>query len=449
MTQQIDLLVNRIQRMANEAKTNPLKRSVLINVAMKPMGLIISLVSLPLMLHYLTAEQYGVWITVLSVVNWISFFDVGIGNGFRNILTENIAKEDFKGARSSVATAYISVTCIVCSVFLVIIFFGRFVDWKKIFNTNIDVLPVLLTSFFFVCVNFILGLRNMESFAIQKSEHVAVSSVVTQLINLIGVGCLFYGGICNNKLLYLSCLMGFSGLIVNVVVSGYLWRKKEYLKPILSAFDKSKLKAITSQGIKFFLLQICALIVFTTNNLLISHYFSPAELVPYNTVYKVYNIANMLFIAILTPMWSKFTEAKAKKDYAWIRVTVQKLKFIWGVFSVCMLLSLFFVKHLLFFWLRKELNYGNILIPVMVGYFIVVMYSQIYAYLLNGLNEVMIEIGLAIFNAVLQIPLAIWLSVTIGFGPAGVCLASLLLYVVIDIIFTMYFRNNAFLKYDV
>ena len=48
-------------------KNNKLSKSVLLNVLLKPIGMIISFLYTPLLLNYLGDEKYGVWVTVLSM----------------------------------------------------------------------------------------------------------------------------------------------------------------------------------------------------------------------------------------------------------------------------------------------------------------------------------------------------------------------------------------------
>ena len=69
-------------------------RSSLINLIIKPLSLVLSLVYTPMLLNYLGSEKYGLWATILSITSWINYCDVGIGHGLRNLLAGQIAKPE-------------------------------------------------------------------------------------------------------------------------------------------------------------------------------------------------------------------------------------------------------------------------------------------------------------------------------------------------------------------
>ena len=101
-------------------RTKRAKQNILAMFAIKGVGLLISFLYIPLLLHTLNTVDYGVWLTLTSIVSWISFFDIGLGNGLRNKLCEAISINDIQKARELVSTAYVSLVTFV--VFLILFF---------------------------------------------------------------------------------------------------------------------------------------------------------------------------------------------------------------------------------------------------------------------------------------------------------------------------------------
>src|SRR5690554_1545023 len=82
------------------------KKNIVGGVAIKSISIVISLLYVPLLINYLDSERYGIWIALTSMLTWFHFFDIGLGNGLRNLLTEAITQNNYKKARELVSTSY-------------------------------------------------------------------------------------------------------------------------------------------------------------------------------------------------------------------------------------------------------------------------------------------------------------------------------------------------------
>ena len=91
-------------------------RNIIITFFIKGISIVVNLALVPLTIHYLTPSKYGVYLTISSMIAWVSFFDIGLGHGLRNKLAEAIARNDLSKAKAYVSTTYISI-----AVFLVLI----------------------------------------------------------------------------------------------------------------------------------------------------------------------------------------------------------------------------------------------------------------------------------------------------------------------------------------
>ena len=57
------------------------KKNVLASMLIKGADVVIYLLLVPLTLGYLNAYEYGIWLTLSSILTWINSFDIGLGNG--------------------------------------------------------------------------------------------------------------------------------------------------------------------------------------------------------------------------------------------------------------------------------------------------------------------------------------------------------------------------------
>ena len=68
------------------------------------------------------------------------------------------------------------------------------------------------------------------------------------------------------------------------------------------------------------------IIIFTTDNLIISNLLGPKEVTNYDIILKLFQIITISSIILLDPFWALFTDAFQKKDFNWIQKTLKKLK---------------------------------------------------------------------------------------------------------------------------
>jgi hypothetical protein len=61
----------------------------------KALNIFISFLSVPLTIHYLGSERYGVWLTISSLLTWMALTDFGLsGNALVNVLAESSGNDD-------------------------------------------------------------------------------------------------------------------------------------------------------------------------------------------------------------------------------------------------------------------------------------------------------------------------------------------------------------------
>ena len=170
-----------------KTKMGSTEKSALINMGFKPISAIVSLVYTPMLLSYLGDEKYGLWATVLSIITWINFFDVGIGNGLRNLLAKILAEDDQREAKKAVSTAYVMLTAIATVLLVVLGGISVFVNWNTVFSTIIPMKGVLLITFTFICINFVLALSNTLLYALHLAERVSIRNCLVQVANIVGL----------------------------------------------------------------------------------------------------------------------------------------------------------------------------------------------------------------------------------------------------------------------
>lgn len=63
-----------------------IKKNIAASLVLKCVSILISLQVVPLTIDYINPTKYGIWLTLSSIIAWLSYFDLGFAHGFRNRL---------------------------------------------------------------------------------------------------------------------------------------------------------------------------------------------------------------------------------------------------------------------------------------------------------------------------------------------------------------------------
>lgn len=415
------------------------KKNIVQSVILKGGSVAITLILVPLSINYINPTQYGMWLTLSSLITWAALFDMGLGNGLKNKLAEYIALDDIEKARSYVSSTYAILTIISLMLFICFWIVNPHIHWYSILNVknsgNADLNNLVLFIFITFCFQFVLQLINSVLTANQAPAKYAFLNLIAQLCTLVGVICL----IKFHKQGSLSDLVFIiAGLPLLVVFAGSIWFYKgsyKQIAPSLKYINFKYAKELLSVGGGFFIIQICALVLYETDNIVITQLFGPKEVTTFNVAYKLFSTVLMLFVIVITPFWSAFTEAYVKNDYVWIKNAIDKMNKLWMVLSFCAVLLLIISPWVYNLWVGKSVSVPLSLSIAMCLYTITNIWQAIYVQLLNGIGKIKLQLYLCTAGAIINIPL----SVVLGrlFGVAGVTLANVVIFIIIGIAFSV------------
>ncbi len=406
-------------------KDDPTNKSMMINTLLRPLSMVLSFLYTPLLLKVLGDEKFGVWTTLLSIISWINYCDIGIGHGLRNILTKELTKKQDEEAKRSISTAYAVLAGIAMLIWGMLVFSIYILDWNKLLGTGYAVDVTLIITFTFICINFILSLINVIFYSLQLSERVSIGNIVVQIINIIGVYILGKTG--HGNLVDMAVLFGGSTCFVYILNTVLILKSRKELVFNIRYFSKRKVTSICNIGIKFFIIQISGILLYSVDNILISKYYGASAVTPFNTVYKVFNTVASIYLALIIPIWSRTTIATTEGDIRWIRNTVKKMHIMMIPFVVAFIILIFVYEPLAFIWLGRKLDYANGIILINAIYFSVYLVGSLYAYVLNGMGQVNYQLILNVIEAVINIPFSIYLANHCGLGVFGIKLATTIL----------------------
>lgn len=412
-----------------ESRSSQIKKNILGSLMTKGISMITSLLYVPITLNYLNETRYGIWMTLTSIVAWIAVFDVGLANGLRNKLTEAIALNKSDLAQKLVSTTYALLFGIVLIILVLFSIVNPWVSWSdflnapKVYDNELSILAWI--TVFFSGFRFVLSVITTILSADQRPALGSSLDVISSVFSLIGIVILTQ---TNNGTLL---LFGFISMAVPVIIFSiasvfFFQGKYASMKPRWRHIDFSCAKGLFSLGIQFFIIQISGLVIFQTSNILISRFFSPEEVTPFNVIFKYYWAASMIWGVILTPLWSAYTQALAQEDYNWIRKTMSKFQTYFFLIAVLFVVMFFCSNSIIDLWTGGKVHVNLHLNIYLAIYTLLTIWNTLYAVLLNGIGVVKIQMNTAIVGSLIHLPMSYIFIKFGGMGSDGVVLSMII-----------------------
>lgn len=399
-----------------DKRTKKVAKNILASVLFKGGSILISLLLVPLTLSYLNAYEYGVWLTLSSILSWVYILDIGLGNGLRNKLAEALALNKLKLARVYVSTTLYSLTGIVLLIYLLFLFLQQWLDWNIILNVDpskVDNVNSIVTIVFaFFCASFVLKTIGNIYMAYQQP---AINDMLLFLGNLLSLILIYICTIFSSgSLEKVAILFSVAPVLVFALAFPFTFWKYKEIKPSISCIHTRYLKQLMSLGIQFFVIQISCLLVFMTSNFVISQLFGPEQVTPYNIAFKYFSIINMGFTIILTPLWSAVTNAYTMKDIDWIRSIMKKMILIWGAFVFVTFIMILLSDQVYRLWIGDDVTIPFYLSITCGIYVTISNWNNIFAYMLNGIGKIRLQLYSSVISGALFLPLAYFLGNKLG-----------------------------------
>jgi O-antigen/teichoic acid export membrane protein len=412
----------------SDERTSKLSKNIFYSFFIKGYAMLIQFALVPITLNYLDAFHYGIWLVLASILEWFSYFDIGIGHGLRNKLSEALANKDIKLAKILTSTSYALVTLIFSGFILIFTIVNPLLDWGAILNVSsqegLELSELVYFVFIFFCIRFIVSLITPIIFAYQDPAISNFMGPLGSTLSLIAI--IVLSKFVTGSLFWIAIIFSVIPLLVMVAFSMVLFaRRYREVIPNIRYVNFSYSKKLLGLGIGFFIIHMAMLILFSSANIILTQLFGPEEVTVYNIAYRYFTIAILVNGIITLPYWSSFTEAYYKKDFDWVKAAIKKLTLISFFLVAGLLLSLLVADKLICLWVG-----GAIVVPLLMKVTLTIhvaiqLLMAPFNIFINGVSKIRLQLYMALLSIVITIPLAIVFAKTLAFGPSGVVMAMI------------------------
>lgn len=425
---------------SKDQRTATVKKNIIASFAIKGVSIIVSLLLVPMTLGYVSSELYGIWLTLSSVMMWLSFFDVGFTLGLKNKLAEAIALKNWEKGKSLVSTTYFMMILIFVPICIALELLIPCVNWADVLNVsqqyNSEISKVLYILVAFFCIQMIV---NVLTSVVAAYQQVALSNafpVIGNILSLIAIWFLIH--FCPPSLISLAFAISAMPIVVLIISSVILYHKKfKLVSPNIKYIDKKEVSSLFGLGAQFFLIQIQSIVLFQSTNILISNVSGPESVTSYNIAYKYMGIAMMAFNIILTPLWPAFTDAKTKNDFNWMRKVYKKMSILY-VYSVFVVIIMAIIAPWVYnIWIGTKADISYIMTLFVCIYVIIQNWDGLQVNLINGIGTVKLQTYVTTLGLFLHIPLSLYLGKVLHLQALGVISSMIFINIIYSIFFTL------------
>ena len=390
-----------------------------------------ALISVPLTLHYLGVERFGVWMTISSLIAMLAFADFGIANGVLSAVAEAHGRNDRAALQRIVSSGFFMLTAIAAGLLVLFAVAYAHVSWHAVFNVQSELAraeagPAL--AVFVACFACAIPLA-----VVQRVQMGLQQGFLASLWQCIGSLCALGGVLLAIRLQgglpWLVLALGGAPLLAGLLNSLHFYlRSRPDLRPRLALFGAADAKRLARSGALFFVLQVTVAVAYTSDSIVIAQLLGASAVAEYAVPEKLFGLITLAMSMVLAPLWPAYGEAIARRDSAWVQQTLKRsLVTALGLSIVAAVGLLFMAPALLRLWVGAAIEPPLGLLAALAVWKVVEAGGNALAMFLNGAHVIGMQVAVALATAIAAIGLKVLLIP--HWGISGAVWATVIAYV--------------------
>lgn len=370
--------------------TSGISRAVRIGVA---------LITVPLTLHYLGNERFGLWMTISSVLAMAGFADFGVGNGVLNTVSTAFGKDDWDGIRQAISSGIAVLTLIGALILAAFLAIYRFVDWGNVFRATTSTAraeagPAMLVFMVCFALNVPLDVVQRAQLGLQQGFLTNIWEIFSSILILVGILA-----VVHFHLSLTALVVAFAGAPVlgTWMNAGFFFGvSRRDLLPKWNLVSRTVIQKIASLGGLFFVLQLMGVLAFSADNFIIARILGVADVTVFSIPQRMFAVIAVVVTMLMMPLWPAYGEAMSRGDMHWVRRTLSRTML--GVFVFTTVVSgllLLLSNKLLLWWVGPSIHPSFLLMLGLAIWAILSNCGNTLAMFLNGTGMVKFQVILA------------------------------------------------------
>ena len=388
-------------------------------IGTKVVTALVGLATVPMVVHYVGKEQFGLWMVISSLVVWMQLADFGITNGLTNALSEAYGRDDPDAASSYLSSAFALTVILAFICLLPLAAAYLWVPWADVLslaNPELAAMAndaVLLVGLAFV-INIPVSLVTRAYVAYQRTYIISISQAVSSVVSFFGM---WFAVQYETNLLGLVAISVFTPVLFNFGL--WLWMPSLDTALTLQrvGINRLALSRVAKSSVPLFIFQFGALLVNQLVNVFIARLANLSLVADYNMILRIYMFIFSISAALSSPFYAAIRDAFERNDIRWMTTAVRRSLVVRMLALAPFALILIFLgDRIMSVWV----GVGNAIAIGVLGWVCVISslvlasISSLLSETLSSLDDIWSQIGMVFLSAAIVIFLMYLLIPTIG-----------------------------------
>ena len=384
----------------------------------KAVRVLTTFASVPLAIGYLGAERYGLWLTISSVAAFLTFADLGLGNGLLNAVSDAAGRDDHDASARAVSSAFFMLLGVAALFALGGMIAYPLVAWERVFNVTSPLAVAEAgpsVAVFVACflVSMPLGIVERVQLGLQEGF---VNSLWEGLGSVIGLAGVVIAIHLRLSLPWLVFAMA-GGPVVALLLNAWVlfWRQRRWLRPSPSRYSRDAAGRMLRLGVLFLVLQVVSAVAFFSDNLVAAHVLGAASVTQYAVPRRMFDAVAMVVAMYVTPLWPAYGEAISRGDVPWVRRTLVRSTARMALFALgCGVVLVAFGRPILHLWVGPLVTPPLSLLAGFAAWTVLASAGSAVAAFLNGAGRLRFQVVTAVAMGIAALTLKILLARSVG-----------------------------------
>lgn len=379
-----------------------------------------------------------------SFVAFLSFADLGLGNGLLSAVASANGRDDRVAIKRLISSGYFILSIIALGILCLLAACYPIFPWYKLFNVQSDLARseaapsiAVLISCFAVAVPLSVVQRTQQG--LQKGYMASLWQCVASIL---GLACVLFAIRAQAPLPVLVFAYVGAPLVISAANSFLFFGVLERdIAPSYKAVTKAALRAIGTTGLLFLVLQIVAAATYMSDSIIIAQILGAAAVTNYAVPEKLFSLISSVLSMGVGPLWAAYGEAIARGDHEWARRTLRlSISLAAGASAIAALVLVPTAPWILKLWVGHEVSPPFLLLLGLGIWKVIEAAGNALAMFLNGARIVGFQVVTAIITGLVAVTLKILFVNEIGV--AGSVWATLISFGILTLLPCYVFRKK-------